>query len=242
MDGTVLLVLLGALGFVPAVGYAVWLRNQEQHEREPMMAVLGCVLYGATAGVALAFAFGGVLRAALGLAGIPLAGLLAAVAAAPVIEETAKALGLPIVRRQLDELEDGIIYGTAIGLGFAATETLLYVRDALATSGASLAVETVAMRSVSSLLLHATACGLVGFGYGRARLAGRGFGAVLPFLVGAMALHAAYNALVALDPNYGFVANVGLVLGLSTALRGHLRRLDRATNSGRQASAEDRET
>jgi RsiW-degrading membrane proteinase PrsW (M82 family) len=59
--------------------------------------------------------------------------LLLAVVIAPIVEEVVKALGLFAFRKRLTELENGMIYGAAIGLGFAAAENVLYFGDAILT-------------------------------------------------------------------------------------------------------------
>ncbi|MES2153978.1 MAG: PrsW family intramembrane metalloprotease [bacterium] len=225
LDRTGALVVLAILSFLPAVAYALWLRNQERFEREPVRAVLGALFYGSTAGVAVA----AVLESLVHFDGVRDAStlaILAFVVVSPPIEEFAKALGLPLVRRQMDELEDGIVYGTAIGLGFAATETVVYANAALSGSGAGLAFETIAIRTVSSLLLHAAAAAVVGFGYGYCRLTGRSMLHLVPYFVVAVGLHAGFNLLVLLSDVWGLVADIGLVVGLGLALRFRLRQLD----------------
>ena len=52
--------------------------------------------------------------------------LLLSVIIAPIIEELSKALGLRLIKNQIFELEDGLIYGAVAGFGFAATENLIY--------------------------------------------------------------------------------------------------------------------
>lgn len=220
-------VTLGLLAFAPAVAYALWMRASETHEREPVRAVLGAVLFGATAGVALAVVAGLLLRWNLGQMGLGVPAGILVLVAAPVLEELAKAAGLPFLRREVNEVEDGIIYGTAIGVGFAATETVLYATQAMAADGVGLAFQTIAFRSVSALLLHGATAAIVGYAYARIRMHGRSRWTLVGALAVAMAIHAGYNLLVGFDPNIGWGANVLLVLGLSLALRIRLRQLDR---------------
>ena len=61
-------------------------------------------------------------------AGATVAIVVGAVIIAPFVEEFLKALGMMRagVKEEVDEVEDGLVYGAACGLGFAATENLMY--------------------------------------------------------------------------------------------------------------------
>lgn len=219
--------MLGALAFLPPLVFAVWVRNHEKHQREPLGAVLGMFAYGGTLGVLSALLLSVVLGFGLGVDltkdGSALVGL---VVIAPLAEELAKGLGLGFVRRRIDELEDGIIYGASIGLGFAATENLLYGFDALADGGVADAVVVLLLRVVSSMLLHASSTALLGYGYGMARLRRQGIGPVLPFYLLAVAMHALYNFLVSGQYLVAFAAAIVMVATAMTILRRQVRRLD----------------
>ncbi|MGB1586810.1 MAG: PrsW family intramembrane metalloprotease [Thermoplasmatota archaeon] len=222
---------LVALSLLPPFLFALNVRSQERHDREPVRAVVGTFLWGGTIGVIVAlilhafFAFGYQQSGA----GLVLSTEMAAVLiAAPVVEELAKGFGLRLPRRNIWELEDGIVYGAAIGLGFAATENLVYGIVALAEGGFSLAFGTVALRVISAMLLHASASAIVGYGYSRARLGAGGLGIVAAYLL-AVLLHAAYNFLVSLEVFYGVLMGIVLVATTMAAMRKTLTRLDRET-------------
>lgn len=200
------------LSLLPPLLYALWLRAKEQVDREPMRTVLGAFVYGGTVGVAVAILLHEVFNVGFvqpGRLGID-AALLTVVVGAPIVEELSKGLGLGFVRPHVREYEDGLIYGAAIGLGFAATENLLYGITALTENGAAFALWTIVLRIFSSMLLHLAASALVGFGYSRALVGGHSVVLVLPYYLLAVVLHAAYNFLVTLD-------DVGL-LALGAAL------------------------
>lgn len=215
--------LLVAFAFLPALGFLVWVRAHERRNREPLAPVLGIFLYGATLGVLLALVLATVLDNSLGGSA-----LLAAVVAAPLVEELTKGLGLGFVRRHIDEPEDGIVYGVAVGVGFAATETLLYGLGQLNEATLLSAIGLVLLRNVTSLLLHASSSALLGFGYARVRLAGGAWPHLLPSYLVAVLLHAVYNGLVLTRVWLGFLAALVLVVVVVTALRRHVRRLDAA--------------
>lgn len=215
--------LLAAVAFLPALGFLLWVRSRERHGREPVGALLGIFLHGATIGVALAIVLGLVLDLSLARGSL----IIAAVVIAPLVEEATKGLGFGWVRRHIDELEDGLVHGVAVGLGFAATETLLYAGLELGKTGADGALGVVLVRNVSSMLLHAGSSALLGFGYAAMRLRHGAWPELLPAYLLAVALHALYNLLVLLDNWLGFTAAVLMVVAVVAGLMRRIRQLDR---------------
>ncbi len=150
---------------------------------------------------------------------------------APFAEELAKGLGVFRVRAHLNELEDGIVYGASAGLGFAATENLLYgaVAYALAISegavardalGASLSV--IGVRSFSSVLLHASATSAFGYGVARSLLSPQRR-SIVPFYLLAVFMHGAFNFFAGFGElfagRYGEGATlIGLVAAIAIAV------------------------
>lgn len=65
--------------------------------------------------------------------------LLAAPISAPIVEESAKALGVLLIfwllRAEFDNVRDGFVYGALVGLGFNWSEAALYVAQGYAQSG-----------------------------------------------------------------------------------------------------------
>jgi RsiW-degrading membrane proteinase PrsW (M82 family) len=223
VDELTLAILLG-LSVLPPLLFAVWVRNHERHQREPWRAVFGAFLFGGTAGVAIAL--GLELVGAGGFGDAQHGGaFLMLVVGAPLAEELAKGLGLGLVRRRILELEDGIIYGACIGLGFAATENLLYGLQALRDGGLADAEMAIAFRVLSSTLLHAGSTALLGFGYSRLVLR-RGAALLLPFYLLAVAQHALYNFLVGPQLLLGFGTAIAMVLVVTGILRRQIRVLD----------------
>lgn len=221
LDSTTLAVL-AAIAFAPAILLLFWVRSRETSDREPLRAVLGLFLYGATLGVGVAILVSLLVDGAVAGDSV----LLAAVVIAPLVEEPSKALGFLLVRRHVDELEDGIVYGIAVGLGFAATESLLYGLVELQDSSVGGALAVVSARNVSSLLLHAGTSALVGFAYASARVRGAGRGLLLGAFALAILLHAFYNALVLAADWLGFLAAIVMVVALMAVLVRKVRDLD----------------
>lgn len=134
---------------------------------------------------------------------------------APVVEEICKGLILLyLVRRpNFTYFVEGAVYGFAAGIGFAIFENYEYILAA-PSAGIMVAVSRV----ISTNLIHATTCGLLGIALGLARFQ-RGFRVALVSLAGlliAMLLHVGYNNLVT-RVNSGLLLVYAAVCGLGGA-------------------------
>ena len=158
---------------------------------------------------------------------------LAAIVIAPVIEEFTKPLALRLksVRYNLDELEDGLIYGAVAGLGFSATENLLYGYSFL-SEGIVAFLVLMAVRSFGGCLLHASATALTGYGYGKTVMRHSSLFGVLPYFILAIFLHGFYNFLVSYEL-VGVISGLFLaflfVIIAITIIRNRIRTLDEKT-------------
>jgi RsiW-degrading membrane proteinase PrsW (M82 family) len=246
--------LLLLVAIVPAVGYLIWVRNTETCRREPYSALIGVMVYGGTFAVAAAVILETLVQMALYLPGSPLSrgfgifgpfdptleAILLAVIIAPVVEELVKATGVFTVYGRLNEIEDGIIYGAAVGLGFAVTENVLYFTVAL-SQGVDVLLLTVIVRSLTSMVLHLSATSISGYGISRARVLGaHGRSAGWLRYVGiAIVLHASFNLIASLGDifpqNADLLALIGLVIVFVLAqtafgiMRRRIKQLDLAT-------------
>jgi RsiW-degrading membrane proteinase PrsW (M82 family) len=224
--------LLVFLSFLPPIIYTIWIRNTERCHRQQWISIFVCFLWGATIAVLAALVLEIILQIPLessySLAEIT--PFLAVVVIAPIVEEFTKplALRLRIVRSQLSELEDGLIYGAVAGLGFSATENLLYGFSFL-EEGFVVFLLLIAMRSVGGCLLHASATALTGYGFGKTVMKRSSFLGVLPYFLLAIFLHGFYNFLVSYEL-FGLLS--GLILAFLfvilaiTIIRKKIRTLD----------------
>ena len=90
--------------------------------------------------------------------------------------------GSLVAKQVITEPEDGIIYGVAAGLGFSATENLIYeVAAMLEQTEGYVFLATALLRSITSTFLHATASGILGYGMGKRYLERGMFLEVLPY-------------------------------------------------------------
>jgi RsiW-degrading membrane proteinase PrsW (M82 family) len=197
-----LVAIIIGVAFVPSLLYLIRVRNWERFGREPYMRLLLMFGYGAVVAVLIALVLNQVVLGELmrfeRLTEVGGEHFLGAVVVAPVVEEMAKGLGLVLVLSYLAREEDGMVYGAAVGLGFAATENLLYEVTALGEAGWGAFIMTAILRIVSSTLLHATATGVTGYGMGKAVVAQKALMTALPYYLVAVMMHATFNFLASL--------------------------------------------
>lgn len=218
------------LAFLPPLLFLARVRRAERSRPEPWRALLKAFGWGALGAAALSILLEGAL---VGSADPTLLGAipLLAVVVAPIVEESMKALGLLAIRDVDPEPEDGLVYGAAVGLGFAATENLVYVGAALLVGGSSLALTTALYRAAATVALHASATAITGYGVWAARYHLVQGSWLIPLLL-AIGLHAAYNAVAGLDPFWALLAAVVLALFTFSRILRRIRRLDAAGARG----------
>jgi len=208
------LILLVIMAFLPPILYAIWIRNTERYHREKWIPIFLCFIWGATIAILASIFLELVLSIPLAVSidNVDTFGFIIAIIIAPFAEEFTKplALRLKTVKKELDELEDGLIYGAVAGLGFSATENLLYGWSFL-SEGLVVFFVLMILRSFGGCLLHASATALTGYGYGKSIMKRTSVLRILPFFMLAILVHAFYNFLLSFNL-------VGVASGLFTAL------------------------
>ena len=168
------MVVLAAI--VPPIIYVLWVRSKELCDRDQLRALLSAFVVGGTFSLGLAFLMESALVTLLfgegGALSRPFWNLdpgdpsfqlvLMACVMAPLVEEMTKAWGIMLFRGRLAVLKNGLVYGAAVGLGFAAVENVLYGANAIAV-GLDVFVGTAVLRALTSTLLHASASAIAGF-------------------------------------------------------------------------------
>lgn len=223
-------VLLCLLAVAPPLLFLEILRRTENFQRERITQMLPAFVVGGTLGVLLGIVLSVLFETSLFLLQPALAAtgaFFGVVFVAPLAEELAKALGLGSQKQKLIEPEDGVLYGAAIGLGFAATENILYGFQALTAEGQSAAIATLLVRAISSTLLHAVASAFVGYAYGVACMHRETPLRVIPSYLFAVLLHGAFNALVVTNTYLGFLVAAFIVWFLASYLRRQVAEMDR---------------
>jgi RsiW-degrading membrane proteinase PrsW (M82 family) len=202
------------MAFLPPIIFVIWIRNTEKYNREKWFPIFLCFLWGATIAIIASIIIEVILELplAISIENTDTISLVVAVIIAPFAEELTKPLALRIktVKKELDELEDGLIYGAVAGLGFSATENLLYGWSFL-SYGLLFFFIFMTIRSFGGCLLHASATAFTGYGYGKAIMKKTSFLYVIPFLMLAIFVHGLYNFLLSFD-------FIGVATGLLAAL------------------------
>ena len=229
-------IILFVLAFLPPIIYSVWIRNTEKYNRERWRSIFLCFLWGATISVVAAIILEYILNFSLtpSINDKDYLNLIAIVIIAPFVEEFSKPLALRIklIRREISEPEDGLIYGAVAGLGFSATENLLYGWSFM-TEGLLFFIVLISIRSIGACLLHASATAWTGYGYGKTIIKRTSIIRVLPYFLLAIFLHATYNSLLTFDMfgiTAGLIAAIVLSLITTKIVRSKIRSLDRITN------------
>ncbi|HDZ35328.1 MAG TPA: PrsW family intramembrane metalloprotease [Thermococcus sp.] len=144
----------------PALAVLWYFYHADKYEPEPRKYVLGTFILGGTLSVGIAF----ILESFLTLGGaiqplLPVSAFYVALVAG-VVEEPAKAMAIrwPYKAGQMDGIMDGLVYGVAAGLGFAATENFLY--------GLGWGVSVTVVRAFLTPFAHATWSAIIGVAYG----------------------------------------------------------------------------
>jgi protease PrsW len=228
------LALAGSL--LPVLGWLAFFYSRDRYDREPKRLILKLFLIGA---FPVAIAAGLVNVAFATVVGIG----LTAVVVAPLGEETLKYLGASRGSRRnraFDEPVDGMVYGTTVGLGFAAAETVDYLIAAYtgtplwgedvdaACAGVACFLLVAVIRGLGSALVHALCSGIAGYFLARRVLEGAARITAVGGVLLAALFHALWNG-TGLLLGFGFLALAALVY-----LRLFRRALHRSPHHGRQ--------
>ena len=131
------------------------------------------------------------------------------------------------VKGEIDEVEDGIVYGAACGLGFGATENILYgLSEGAVSSGLLGVIVIVTLRTVSSILLHLTASSFTGYGISQYLVKGAPFSVVVKYYFLAVLIHAAWNTAAVLGSPLILLFSILLAIGGLEFSKRRIRQLD----------------
>ncbi len=198
------LLLATVAAVLPAIGYVFLVLRMDRFEHEPLTMVAVAFFWGALVATLLSFvvnSLGGAVFMAV--FGDELGDYLTGGFIAPVVEETFKGIALVLLlvafRREFDNVTDGILYGSLVGLGFAMTENILYFGRAVVEGGIVGLGLVFYLRVVLSGLAHAIFTGTfgAGLGYLRERRDAVGWLAAVASLGLAMLQHALWNLIPA---------------------------------------------
>jgi RsiW-degrading membrane proteinase PrsW (M82 family) len=189
------------VGILQTVLYLLFIRAIDLYEREPLRYIVPVFIWGFAVATTISLIFNTLASITLSsVVSQQAANFVTAVFVAPVVEESSKGLALFLVfgisyiatrRRGLVEFAgvmDGIVYGSAVGFGFAIAEDILY--------GAQFGAETFIVRRIFGGFGHAAFTSLTGIGIGLmpwVRYRAVSWVPPLLGLLGAILLHAIFN-------------------------------------------------
>jgi len=207
---TAVLLVLALGSFLPALLFLAWFRSVGRGRRERWSELLLAFLFGAVVAVLIALLLEVIAAELLAhpifreyefLAADPsLLTFIMVIIVAPIAEEFAKLLGLFRLSRHMTQQRSGLVFGVAVGLGFAATENLLYEGAALSQGGVAMFLAVALMRSFSSALMHGCATSMSGYGVARKKFSNRSW---LPYFGLAVLMHALFNLFASLGGLFG---------------------------------------
>jgi len=177
------LIVLVLVSLVPALLYLIWVRKSERYSGEAWGPLLWAFVYGAMFATITA----AILEAVIVSVGTSvsqnypgpefvflngnstLGTFFLVLVVAPFIEEALKASGVVRWKARIGKVADGPVVGASVGLGFGFFETFLYGAGAFLVGGLAAGIALIALRSVSSVVLHGSSTGMFGYGYARSR-------------------------------------------------------------------------
>ncbi|MFW5904111.1 MAG: PrsW family intramembrane metalloprotease [Candidatus Saliniplasma sp.] len=236
-------ILLGA-AFIPSLVYLRWIRNAELYGKQKWSTLFKMFTWGAIFAVIIAvilsliflgaFQGSGLVREYQLLEDRTVQTLIIVCVIAPIVEEFTKVLGVFSAKGAIISLEDGFILGAATGLGFAATENLLYESTTFFQDGFQAFVVIVIVRSIASTLLHGSASAVAGYGVSKGYLTNKH--SFIPYYLIAVIMHGSFNYLASAGmiyegriPILALVAAVFFSIIAITIVRGKITKLDKET-------------
>jgi RsiW-degrading membrane proteinase PrsW (M82 family) len=203
-------------GFFPMFLFAAFIYWLDRYEKEPK-ALLGAAFFW---GVIIAAGGAFIVNTAFGMGIYIFTGSETAAEAgtasiiAPIVEEILKGMAVAIVfflfYKEFDSILDGIIYGGMVGLGFAATENVLYIyRNGYLEGGWSGLFVLAFVRVILVGWMHAFFTAFTGIGFAIARTNKNMFVKLIAPIIGlcvAITVHAFHNTFGGLIGGLGGLA------------------------------------
>ncbi|WP_110851014.1 PrsW family intramembrane metalloprotease [Georgenia satyanarayanai] len=228
----------GIVALVPLTAVLLGIRWIDRWEPEPRYALLFAFLWGAGVSTLVSIWLNTAFSTAVyySTGNLETAEILGAALGAPLIEETAKGLGVLVLflarRRYFDGPVDGIVYAAMVAAGFAFVENILYFGRAI-----EMLPQIFVMRGILSPFAHVMFTVAIGIALGlaaRSRSSLAWVGALpLGWLV-AVLLHGLWNGSTFTGSFFGLyvVVQVPLFVG-AIVLVVWLRRRERRVITGR---------
>lgn len=218
--GPVALLLGFVTATIPVPLYVVLVLWIDRYETEPLWMLATAFFWGALIATFFAFLLNTTSAGIVGaLTNANAAEAFGAVIAAPIVEETGKAMILLIFffwkKDEFDGIVDGIVYASMVALGFAMTENILYYGRAAAMGGGGALTLTLIIRGFFAPFSHPLFTSLTGIGLGLARQSSTVAVKVLTPIVGllmAIFMHSIWNGSAVLGGGPLFILTYLIVM------------------------------
>jgi RsiW-degrading membrane proteinase PrsW (M82 family) len=193
------------IAFIPSIIYAIIIRYSEKYEREPWGSIGQAFLWGGTLAVVAVILIRGFFdfhlqeNYPLVASDVQKKTLILVCLITPFAAELIKPIGLLLVRVDINEAEDGLIYGAVIGLGYTATENVLFGIFLASAFGIEMFMTVIFIRSMSVMFIQSSTTALTSYGITRAMKVKHKTGSFFAFpifLFSAIGIHALFNYLV----------------------------------------------
>ncbi len=192
-----------------------WIRSFDIYEKETYRAMIWAFLAGGITSVMTALGIYEFLRM-FGLEDEAISTTLGSFLIIGPVEEFAKLIGLMVVyaliRKQFNELTDGVIYMSCVALGFSIIENYFYANTGEGSQ------YLIVYRAFISTPAHISFSVIIGYAWYRYKKENKPFRTVLVALLIASVLHGVFDAL-AFSPWFNFLLLVYLYLIIKQSLR-----------------------
>jgi protease PrsW len=187
---------------IPAGFYLTVFLWLDRYDPEPPGTLLFAFVWGAIIAIFIS-------AIANGIATYTFGDQFTSIVSAPIVEESAKGVGVLIValsfRKDFDSVVDGIVYAGVVALGFATVENIAYFGRSLNEYGVSGLFVTWFVRDVLAPYSHVLFTCMTGIGIGVAREThNTALKKVAPVIgyFSAMILHALWNGLASFEDGF----------------------------------------
>jgi RsiW-degrading membrane proteinase PrsW (M82 family) len=197
MDTNMWAVIL-ATALIPTVIYTIYIRNIEIYEREKWRWISVSFLWGAIVALPFLYILSRIFSGQYSReheyyeVNNSIISIIFICLILPFVSEFIKILGMFIVKSQVEEVEDGLIYGATLGLGFAAMANIFYLYQGFDWEPKELAL--LMIPSISTALLHASSTAIAGYGIAKKTVEMENLGMVSYFVAGVL-IHGLFNTL-----------------------------------------------
>lgn len=151
---------------IPIIYYYFDIKNSETYKREKNSILMLIFLWGMGPSIILSFISNTYFYNKMEIKyNIEISNLMTSIIAAPLFEEVYKVIGILLIRKvykNIDEIEDGIIYSSISGLGFAFIENIFYSIEYAEKIEEKISL--IVLRQLTSTIVHITSAGKIGQG------------------------------------------------------------------------------